>query len=87
MAKKRQIKSHFSEYPRKTYEDVFREQNYGCKICGKVNLNGKKLSQDHNHVTKNLRGLLCFGCNMGLGCFKDSPELLIAAAKYLREHA
>ena len=32
-----------------------------------------------------LRGLLCHMCNTGLGKFIDNPELLIAAANYLKE--
>ena len=38
---------------------------------------------DHNHVTGNVRKLLCMNCNSGLGQFKDSPELLQKAVDYL----
>lgn len=30
-----------------------------------------------------MRGILCFNCNTGLGKFKDNPELLEIALKYL----
>ena len=46
---------------------------------------------DHNHACcpgrrtcgKCLRGLLCSRCNAGLGSFRDKPDLLMAAVKYL----
>jgi hypothetical protein len=56
----------------------------GCKICGDMG-NGKKLHVDHDHSSGRFRGLLCDFCNKGLGMFKDSPEKLELAARYLRE--
>lgn len=38
---------------------------------------------DHNHDTGNMRGLLCNGCNKGLGLFKDNPSILLKAKEYL----
>jgi hypothetical protein len=58
-----------------------------CDIC-EVTLQVSKGSGatahiDHNHVTGEVRGLLCMLCNQGLGLFRDNPELLINAAAYL----
>lgn len=45
----------------------------------------RALNRDHCHSTGSFRGLLCTGCNRGLGYFRDSPELLERAARYLRD--
>jgi transposase len=51
-----------------------------CAICGST----ERLVVDHCHVKLKIRGILCAGCNSGLGYFRDSPELLMAAAVYLQ---
>lgn len=52
-----------------------------CLICKSIPV---KLVIDHCHTTGKIRGLLCSQCNSGLGMFKDSPELLEQAIKYLK---
>ena len=54
-----------------------------CAICGGVSTDGRRLAVDHDHITKDVRGLLCQPCNVGLGVFGDSPEVLRLAADYL----
>jgi len=39
---------------------------------------------DHDHRTGQVRGILCFNCNGGLGQFRDNPEFLAGAIKYLK---
>jgi len=51
-----------------------------CIICG---ASGVMLAVDHNHTTGRVRGALCTNCNLGLGHFKDNPELLRLAALFL----
>lgn len=53
-----------------------------CECCG--HLPGvKALNLDHDHTSGRFRGWLCVRCNLGLGCFRDSPELLHRAINYL----
>jgi len=56
-----------------------------CQICG-TTTDYQALGVDHCHTTLKLRGILCSGCNTGLGQFKDSPTLLRQAADYLERH-
>ena len=58
------------------------KQDWRCAIC----MERKKLQVDHNHVTKKVRGLLCRGCNPGLGHFEEDPVRCERAAVYLRQH-
>lgn len=64
--------------------DIMREaQDWKCKICGTIPESTMHL--DHCHQTMKIRGLLCGPCNKGLGLFRDNPEILEAAAEYLRQ--
>lgn len=50
-----------------------------CQICHKETA----LHIDHDHSTGQVRGLLCNSCNGGLGAFKDNPDFLHEAVRYL----
>jgi hypothetical protein len=41
---------------------------------------------DHDHVTQQVRGLLCSRCNTGIGQLQDDPDIIAAAASYVRLH-
>lgn len=60
---------------------MVRVQKGACAICKQT----KKLVVDHNHTTKQIRGLLCSTCNLGLGMFQDNMDLLESAIRYLYE--
>jgi hypothetical protein len=54
-----------------------------CFICGKLLITSPAVQVDHDHTDGGVRGFLCRDCNMGLGCFRDNPDLLVAAWGYL----
>jgi len=64
------------------YEILLTQQDGKCAIC-RMAAGRKRLSVDHDHKTGAIRGLLCFPCNSALGRFKDDPNLLDAAKRYL----
>lgn len=65
------------------YNELLKKQNEVCAICGNKEKNGKKLSIDHCHATKKVRGLLCGSCNRALGLLKDNTLFLQKAIEYL----
>lgn len=58
---------------------LFEQSDGLCAICA----DEVAVTIDHDHVTLQLRGALCKGCNWGLGHFRDDPAKLRAAAEYL----
>jgi hypothetical protein len=64
------------------YEQMLADQGGVCTICRRPSV-FEYLAVDHDHQTGVIRALLCQHCNAGLGNFRDSPELLAAAAAYL----
>jgi len=65
------------------FESMKNEQNNCCSIC--FNEFEKTPNIDHCHNSKEVRGLLCHGCNTGIGLFKDDVTILQNAIKYLNE--
>ena len=66
-----------------TYQAILARQGQACAICGTAE---RPLCIDHCHASGKVRGLLCGPCNRGLGCYRDGPNLLRAAAAYLDEN-
>ena len=69
----------------------YHEEHKVCEICGKtieesINWNSKfaakRLCIDHNHETKQFRGMLCLRCNRQLGWYEKNKENVDA---YLRK--
>ena len=68
------------------YKEMLREQGNMCRIC--LVPFGKEITPcvDHCHTKSHVRGLLCNHCNLAIGHFYDSPELLTRARQYLEEN-
>ena len=67
------------------YLMMHEDQQGMCAICGEKPNTKRGLHLDHCHDTGIVRGLLCHGCNTGLGSFQDDPERLSKAIDYLRK--
>jgi hypothetical protein len=64
--------------------EMLEKQEGKCKICGNKPTTQRGLHVDHCHKSGVVRGLLCHGCNTGLGNMKEDPEILLKAIAYLR---
>jgi hypothetical protein len=61
------------------FDRLVAEQGGVCAICGREDPE----HVDHSHDTGEVRGILCFNCNGGLGQFRDSVDTLQAAVSDL----
>lgn len=73
------------------YDRMLDEHGGVCAICGNPERSvraGKPvpLAVDHDHATGAVRGLLCHGCNTGIGHLRDDTGLLRSAIEYLERH-
>lgn len=72
-----------------TFQELRDRQNGGCAIC-RVPLGpgqGTHIDHDHRLGTKAVRGLLCRGCNVGLGHAREDVGVLRRALEYLHYHS
>lgn len=70
----------------KEYAAILVKQGGGCAICGTKDPGAgrKHFCVDHDHVTNNVRGLLCNNHNLMLGRAKDNEQHLLNAVAYLQ---
>jgi hypothetical protein len=85
---KSKIKRKYKMTP-EDYYIMLDEQKGVCAICKssnpKTKNNSDKFCIDHNHITNEIRGLLCSECNSALGQFRDDPNILMSAYEYLND--
>lgn len=69
------------------YDILMELQNGVCAICKGplTRAKGKLPHLDHDHVTGKIRGVLCAGCNHGLG-YVEKPGWVELARNYLAKH-
>lgn len=65
------------------WDEMNLQQGGMCAICD----GESELCVDHNHITGQIRGLLCKSCNLSLGLMKDSVTTAQAAVNYLKKHS
>lgn len=71
------------------FDQLMEGQQHKCAICDCQLITGSphavnNAHVDHNHQSGEVRGILCKLCNLILGHAKDSSELLVKCADYLR---
>jgi len=66
------------------YDQMLSLQGGVCAICGKTDK--KRLAIDHNHDSKEVRGLLCQKCNTAIGLLGDDPAIIARAGEYLKKY-
>ena len=81
--RREQLKVHYG-ITLEDYNRIYTDQGGACAICGAVTQ--RALCVDHCHASGNVRGLLCRKCNTGLGCYNDSPDLMLKAIAYLGKY-
>ena len=69
------------------FQEMLTNQGGGCAICEAPPPENGSLHVDHDHETGEVRGLLCFSCNGGIGQFQHDPLILRAAIRYLDPRA
>lgn len=51
-------------------------QNHVCAICGRPPTDKRALATDHDHITGEVRGLLCYKCNRDMVVVDDKEHLI-----------
>jgi hypothetical protein len=68
------------------FTDLLAAQGGGCAICKKpMQAIRRRMNIDHCHETNEVRGILCSGCNTGLGHLGDNVAGLQRAIAYLQK--
>lgn len=68
------------------YARLLAAQGGRCAICGTESPGTvqRVFAMDHDHATGEVRGLLCYRCNIGIGNLGDDPDRIESAARFLR---
>jgi Recombination endonuclease VII len=79
------------------YDRMYAEQQGRCAICkatgrpwepgAGMKERSRILVVDHDHATGRVRALLCWNCNCGIGHFRENPDFMEAAIRYVVEQS
>ena len=64
------------------HQQMYMDQGMCCACCGDQ-IAYDRVVTDHDHKTNKVRGLLCPGCNIGIGHLGDNLEGVQQAVDYL----
>jgi hypothetical protein len=74
------------------YDKMYQDQKGLCACCGQpetaIHWKGRKrtLAVDHDHVTGQVRQLICHRCNVVIGLTKENPDLCELLRSYILKH-
>ena len=70
------------------WDEMFEAQDGCCAACGTSEPGGRydTFHVDHCHDSGEVRGLLCYACNVALGQLNEDPERIRALADYAEAH-
>ena len=69
------------------YNEMSLSQKGKCLICGVHQKDLKqKLSVDHNHATGEVRGLLCYRCNLMVGNVECNSDIIERVHLYIKNY-
>jgi hypothetical protein len=80
------LKSHFG-LTVEAYRQMIADQKNRCAVCGDEMKPGSGTCVDHDHVTGQVRGLLCPCCNVAEGMLKGSILRCQKMIAYLKRNA
>jgi hypothetical protein len=72
--------------PGRDDHEIWARASFHVPPTGETPLGRGRWHIDHDHVTGQVRGLLCNNCNRGIGYFGDDPQVMTAAARYVATH-
>lgn len=64
------------------YSQMLIDQSGRCNICSSTR---DDLCIDHNHITGQVRSLLCTNCNTLIGLSHESEDILLKSIEYLKK--
>lgn len=69
-------------------KEMILNQNNKCLSCGTDlrKLKSKNICIDHDHKSKQIRGILCHHCNVVLGLMKEDYDKILKLAKYCKKY-
>lgn len=68
---------------REQWQTIFDRQGGVCACCRRPLPDGFRACVDHDHVTGEIRGIICFDCNTSIGKLGDDAAGLTRALVYV----